>query len=61
MIYTKDTDILVSTDANKMKFLVEKKNYLGEYILVKTHNQNVHIMNKYAFGRNAKKLLEVIP
>lgn len=61
IFYTLDKEELYDVHDNKtFVFLTNKKNYLGEYILVKTHNQNVHIMNKYAFGRNAKKLLEVI-
>jgi hypothetical protein len=51
MIYTSDRDILVSTDGNKMKFLVEKKNHLGEYTLVKTTGLDVHVMNKFSLNR----------
>jgi len=51
MVYTLDKDVLVSTDANKMKFLVEKKNHLGEYTLVKTHGLDVHVMNKSSLTR----------
>jgi len=61
IIYSLDREDLYKVhDSKTFVFLTNKKNYLGEYILAKTHNQNVHIMNKYAFGRNADRLLEVI-
>jgi len=51
MIYTSDKDILISTDGNKMKFLVEKKNHLGEYTAIKTTGLDVHVMNKFSLNR----------
>ena len=51
MSYILDKDILVSTDSDKMKFLVEKENYLGEYTLVKTTGIDVHVMNKSSLSR----------
>lgn len=51
MIYSKDTDVLVSMDNTKMKFLVEKKNYLGEYLAAKTTDLDVHVMNKMSLSR----------
>lgn len=51
MIYTLDRDVLVSTDDQKMKFLVEKENHLGEYILSKTTGLDVHVMNKLSLSR----------
>jgi len=51
MIYASDKDILVSADKIKMKFLVEKKNHLGEYTLVKTTGLDVHVMNKSSLTR----------
>jgi hypothetical protein len=51
MIYAKDTDVLVSTNDTTMKFLIEKKNYLGEYILAKTQGLDVHVMNKSSLSR----------
>lgn len=41
-------------------FLIEKKDHLGEYVLAKTENLNVHIMNKFSINRNSQRLLEVI-
>jgi hypothetical protein len=51
MIYTKDTDILISAEDNIMKFLIEKKNYLGEYTVAKTKGLDVHVMNKLSLSR----------
>ena len=51
MIYAKDTDVLVSTNDTTMKFLIEKKNYLGEYILAITQGLDVHVMNKSSLSR----------
>jgi hypothetical protein len=51
MVYALDTDLLVSTDGNKMKFLVEKKDCVGEYTLVKTTGLDVHVMNKFSLSR----------
>jgi hypothetical protein len=51
MIFAADKDILVSADANKMQFLVEKKDYLGEYTMVKTTGLDVHVMNKFSLSR----------
>jgi hypothetical protein len=51
MIYGKDTDVLISIENTTMKFLIEKKNYLGEYTLAKTHGLDVHVMNKLSLSR----------
>jgi hypothetical protein len=51
MIFASDKDVLVNTDGDKMKFLVEKKNRLGEYNLVKTTGLDVHVMNKFSLNR----------
>lgn len=51
MIFTKDKDILVSIENNSMKFLVEKQNYSGEYLLAKTQGVDVHVMNKLSLSR----------
>ena len=51
MIYAKDTDILISAEETTMKFLVEKKNYLGEYTLAKTQGLDIHVMNKLSLSR----------
>jgi hypothetical protein len=47
-------------DEKTFVFLTAKRDYLGEYNLVKTQNQNVHVMNKYGLSRNIEKLLEVL-
>ena len=51
MIYALDRDILLDIDDNKMKFLIEKENYNGEYTAIKTEGVDVHIMNKFSLTR----------
>ena len=51
MIYAMDTDVLVSATGNKMKFLTQKKDYLGEYLITKTNGLDVHVMNKLSLSR----------
>ena len=34
-----------------MTFLVEKKDYLGEYTALKTKGQTIHVMNKFSLNR----------
>jgi|TARA_X000001036_G_scaffold311084_1_gene289809 hypothetical protein len=51
MMYTTDRDILWKLDNDQMMFLVEKKDYLGEYTALKTKGQTIHVMNKYSLGR----------
>lgn len=50
-LYTTDKDILWKIDEDELTFLVEKKNRLGEYTLLKTNSQNVHVMNKFSLER----------
>ena len=51
MNYVLDRDLLVECKNDAMKFLVEKKNYAGEYIATKTEGLDVHVMNKYSLTR----------
>lgn len=51
MTYIQDRDLLVSIDGDKMKFLVEKQNHLGEYLAAKTTGIDVHVMNKMSLSR----------
>ena len=51
MIYTKDRDVLIEINNADMKFLVEKQDYNGEYILAKTSGLDIHVMNKFSLGR----------
>lgn len=56
-----DRDELYDVKADSsLIFLIEKKNYMGEYTLVKTKDLNVHIMNKFSILRNESKLLDLI-
>ena len=50
-LYSIDKDILWKINDTELTFLVEKKDYLGEYTIVKTKNQNVHVMNKFSLER----------
>jgi len=49
--YTADKDILWKLNDDKMMFLVEKKDYVGEYTPVSTQGMNVHVMNKFSLER----------
>jgi hypothetical protein len=51
MFYISDRDLLISLDNVKMKFLIEKENYLGEYTAASMHNTDVHVMNKLSLSR----------
>lgn len=51
MLYITDKDILWQLNDNKMMFLVQKKDYLGEYTAIKTVGQNIHVMNKVSLNR----------
>lgn len=51
MTYTSDKDVLISMNGNKMKFLVEKKNHIGEYYVAKTSGLDVHVINKLSLSR----------
>jgi hypothetical protein len=57
MNYTLDRDVLVDIKDSALKFLVEKKNYAGEYIATKTNNLDMHIMNKYSLTRYIETIL----
>jgi hypothetical protein len=51
MSYILDKDILLDINNDKMKFLVEKQSYFGEYTLAKTTGIDVHVMNKFSLAR----------
>jgi hypothetical protein len=51
MNYTLDRDVLLDIKDRSLQFLVEKKNYAGEYIVTKTNNLDIHVMNKYSLTR----------
>ncbi len=50
-LYSVDRDILWKIDNDTMTFLVEKEQHLGEYTLLKTKGQNIHVMNKFSLDR----------
>jgi hypothetical protein len=51
MVYISDRDLLISIEDKKMKFLIEKESYLGEYTAVSLNDTDVHIMNKLSLSR----------
>ena len=51
MLYTTDKDVLQQLKDDKFMFLVEKKDYIGEYTALKTQGQTIHIMNKASLNR----------
>ena len=51
MMYTIDKDVLWQMDKDEMMFLVEKKDYLGEYTALTTQGQTIHVMNKVSLNR----------
>lgn len=54
-LYTIDKDILWDVENDRLTFLVEKKNYLGEYTAITTQAQNIHAMNKFSLERIINK------
>ena len=50
-MYTIDKDVLWQLNGDDMMFLVEKKDYLGEYTALKTSGQSIHVMNKISLNR----------
>jgi hypothetical protein len=51
MIYSMDKDVLINLEDNIMRFLIQKKNFPGEYNLLKTTGLDVHVMNKMSLSR----------
>lgn len=53
--YTIDRDLVYEIKGDQMLFLVEKKDYLGEYVPIRTKGMNVHVMNKISLERILNK------
>jgi hypothetical protein len=51
LYYAIDKDIINSINNHECQILVEKESFPGEYIVVKTSNLDVHLMNKYSLER----------
>ena len=51
MLYTTDKDVLWKLKDDEMMFLVEKKDFLGEYTALKTVGETIHVMNKFSLNR----------
>ena len=57
MNYTLDRDVLLNIKDSALQFLVEKKNYSGEYVATRTNNLDMHVMNKYSLTRYIETVL----
>ena len=51
-------DDFIDCNGNKFKFLIEKPSQKGNYLMCKTENTNVHVMNKFALNRMAETIIE---
>ena len=51
LYYTTDKDICYDIKDEKITFLLEKEDYLGEYTLAVTNGLSVHVMNKFSLNR----------
>ena len=49
--YTTDRDVAWKINNDYLMFLVQKKNFEGQYTAISTSGLNVHIMNKFSLGR----------
>lgn len=49
--YIEDRDLLVSANGPTLKFLLQAKDRLGEYIAAKTDGLDVHVINKISLER----------
>tara|TARA_B100001287_G_scaffold139013_1_gene117088 strand:+ start:7718 stop:8569 length:852 start_codon:yes stop_codon:yes gene_type:complete len=50
-LYTADRDILWDLKDDNFLFLVEKKDYLGEYTPLRIKGSSIHVMNKFSLNR----------
>jgi len=51
LYYTTDKDICYDIKDEKITFLLEKEDYLGEYTLAVTNGLSIHVMNKFSLNR----------
>lgn len=51
MYHVLDQDLLLEHDGTRMKFLLAKEKYYGEYTAMTTDKLNVHVMNKFSINR----------
>ena len=51
MVYSLDHDFLIDMNEDSMSFLIQKQNYLGEYLAAKVSGLDVHVMNKMSLSR----------
>jgi hypothetical protein len=53
--YILDRDFIVDDNNKTLKFLVQKPNKSNEYMLIKTHDLDVHVMNKVSLLKVVRK------
>jgi len=51
LYFTTDKDICHSIKDDKVIFLLEKENYIGEYTLMSWQGVTIHVMNKFSLNR----------
>jgi len=54
MYYVLDRDFLIKSENNSLWFLLEKKDFPGEYTPMKISNLDVHVMNKFSIMETFK-------
>lgn len=59
MCFIQDKDILLELKSNAMKFLLQKKDYLGQYTAAKTTGIDMHVMNKPSMLRIIDEYFDV--
>jgi len=59
MCFIEDKDILVELKGDAMKFLLQKKDHLGEYTAAKTIGLDMHVMNKPSLSRIIDEYINV--
>jgi hypothetical protein len=51
LFFTTDKDILWNEEDNKILFLLEKEDRVGEYTVCKWQDKTIHVMNKFSLER----------
>ena len=51
-------DDCIDVEGTKFKFLLEKPNNPGDYLLCQTQDTNIHVMNKFALNRLSDKIIK---
>ncbi len=51
-------DDFIDVEGTKFKFLLEKPNNPGDYLVCQTQDTNIHVMNKFALNRLSDKIIK---